>query len=138
MIRLDSLRVKLNHLETKNADNEANIILLETKDAEKNIEKIALLEEKNAAQEEEISNWRPRLMPNWNPIILIQPTIKKLVHFIENQILLAFLRQEQLDSLLDLSLIGHNLDGYYLVQNPKKMETIYCTFGTSGKFKRIA
>ena len=36
----------------------------------------------------------------------------------------------------DLSLIGHVLDGLYLVQNPdtKKIETVLCTFGTSSTF----
>jgi len=36
----------------------------------------------------------------------------------------------------DLSLIGHVLDGLYLVQIPdtKKIKTVLCTFGTSSKF----
>ncbi len=35
-------------------------------------------------------------------------------------------------SCRELSLIGHSLDGLYLVQNreTKKVETIYCNFGT--------
>ena len=35
-----------------------------------------------------------------------------------------------------LSMIGHILDGLYLVQNSdtKKVETVFCTFGTSSKF----
>ena len=35
----------------------------------------------------------------------------------------------------DLSLIGHNLNGLYLVQNPdtNKIETVYCDFETPGK-----
>jgi len=39
-------------------------------------------------------------------------------------------------SCRDLSLIGHNLDGLYLVQNidTKKVETIFCDFGTSSKW----
>ncbi len=38
-------------------------------------------------------------------------------------------------SCRDLSLIGHILDGLYLVQNldTKKVETIFCDFGTSSK-----
>lgn len=38
-------------------------------------------------------------------------------------------------SCRELSLIGHILDGLYLVQDPitKKVETVLCTFGTSGK-----
>ena len=37
-------------------------------------------------------------------------------------------------SCTDLSLIGHSLNGLYLVQNTatSKIETIYCNFGTSG------
>ena len=40
-------------------------------------------------------------------------------------------------SCRELSLIGHTLDGLYLVQNvdTKKIETVLCNFGTSGKFK---
>jgi len=35
----------------------------------------------------------------------------------------------------DLSLIGHNLNGLYLVQNSDtdKIETVYCDFETPGK-----
>ena len=39
-------------------------------------------------------------------------------------------------SCRELSMIGHILDGLYLVQNPdtKKVETVFCTFGiTSSK-----
>jgi len=38
-------------------------------------------------------------------------------------------------SCRDLSLIGHILDGLYLVQNvdTKKVETVFCDFGTSSK-----
>ena len=40
-------------------------------------------------------------------------------------------------SCRELSLIGHILDGLYLVQNPdtKQVETVFCTFGiTSSKY----
>ncbi len=38
-------------------------------------------------------------------------------------------------SCRDLSLIGHSLNGLYLVQNldTKKIETVFCNFGTSSK-----
>ena len=38
-------------------------------------------------------------------------------------------------SCRDLSLIGHILDGLYLVQNvdTKKVETVFCDFGTTSK-----
>jgi len=36
----------------------------------------------------------------------------------------------------ELSLIGHSLDGLYLVRNPdtNKIETVLCDFGTTSKF----
>ncbi len=38
-------------------------------------------------------------------------------------------------SCRDLSLVGHSLDGLYLVQNldTKKVETVLCDFGTSSR-----
>ena len=40
-------------------------------------------------------------------------------------------------SCRELSFAGHSLNGLYLVQNQdtKKIETVLCTFGTSGKLK---
>jgi len=40
-------------------------------------------------------------------------------------------------SCRDLALIGHNLDGLYLVQNvdTKRVETVYCDFGTTSKLQ---
>ena len=39
-------------------------------------------------------------------------------------------------SCRELSLIGHSLDGLYLLQNSntKKIETVFCDFGESSKF----
>jgi len=138
VIRLDSLQVKLNQLKTKNADSEAKIALLKAKDAENN-EKIAFLEAKNAEQEEEISQLKAKINADKQGPGHSHSTHNKQISSIyrkPNSSGDSSMRAAGPSSCIDLSRIGHILEGYYLVQNPdtNKIETFYCTFGTPGIF----
>lgn len=112
--------------------------------------KVDLLEEKNtkneakiAEQEEEIVKLKAKLHvePKSSPSLNEKPVRKSLI----NDNMDTFYREQNTGdsspraalptSCRDLSLIGHSLDGLYLVKNMEtnKIETVYCDFGTSGK-----
>lgn len=124
MIRLDSLQNRVDFLEVRNSKNEA---------------KIDLLEAKNAQQEEEIIKLKAKKAERLESDHLPTPfNVKRSFHSTDNR-MGSFSRSATKavgpPSCIELSVIGHSLDGLYLIQNPEtnQIQTVFCTFGTSGK-----
>lgn len=130
---LKSLRVKVDLLEIKNADNEAKIELQESK--------MGLQEAKNAEQEEEIIKLKAKIIAKIEADHLPGPfqsteNIKiASIHRKESIMDDSTTRALKPESCRDLETLGHSNDGFYLVRNPtaRKMEIIYCDFGIPGK-----
>ena len=112
--RFDNLQVKVEHLETKNAANEAKILQQE--------EEIVKLK---AKIDSKCSSDFANNSPNNNKMSLTDK--------IESLPDGSLPRDVLPSSCRDLALIGHSLNGLYLVQNlvTNKVETVYCNFKTS-------
>jgi len=129
---LKSLRVKVDLLEARNIEN---VDFLKTK-ISKQEEEIVQLKAKNDAKQEaghpsgNRFDERDLLTNNDNKM---SSTVNKKESLSGG----SSTRALAPSSCRELSNAGHSFDGLYLVQNQdtKKIETILCTFGTSGKLK---
>lgn len=130
-------------LETKNIENEAKIDRLQAKNVEN--------EAKMAKQEEEIVKLKAKIDvevvadhfydTSFDDDQLLHSSIdhNKQASFTERKESSSSARAILPSSCRDLGLIGHSLDGLYLVQNQdtKKIEAVYCDFGTSAKLNEV-
>lgn len=125
-VRLDGLQIKVDLLEAKNAENEAKIL-------QQGEEIIKLKAKTNGKQE---SQHRPPipLKDERVPRSIIYNKMCSTYSKDENTLDDSLARSATPSSCRDLSLMGHILSGLYLVQNPDtyKIETVFCSFGTSG------
>jgi len=118
-------KIRMDQLEAENAENKIRIGRLEGKvahleeNSSKKSAKMGLLEATNAEQDKEISKLKTKVV--LKPVDLISP---------------GFSKKEMPSSCSELGEMGHSLNGIYLVKNPgtKKIETVFCTFGTTRKF----
>ena len=130
--QFDSFKVQFSLLERKNAENEAKIGLLESKNAEN--------EAKIRGQAEEINQLKAKIDAKFDSDQRLPSADHnnkmKSIYREENSIGQSSTRAIAPASCRELSLIGHSLDGLYLVRNPdtNKIETVLCDFGTTSKF----
>ena len=120
---LRSLRAKVDLLETRNIENEAKIL--------KQGQEISELKAKIDTKQESAHPVRPF----HDPLQSLNDDNDIKVGSIGDSSLRALLPS----SCRDLSQFGLSFDGLYLVKNPetRKIETIFCDFGTSSKFFSI-
>lgn len=141
MAQFDSFKVKFSLLESKNAENEAKIGILESKNADN--------EAKIRSQAGEINQLKVKFgakqdfdlnsLGSYNDERNFPSDDTKNINLInikENTSGESSTRAIIPASCRELALIGHSLDGLYLVKNPdtRKIETVLCDFGTSSKF----
>ena len=157
-VELKSLRLKVDLLEARNVGNEAKIIKLEEKvDAQLQSDRLASaffsdervllstnqkdmnpmdIKEKSRLDSHENSdtslgtlNELDDLPDNYDRVHLIKGPRSSNTDYASSSRAIAP------SSCRDLSLIGHSLDGLYLIQNVEtnKIETVLCNFGTSSK-----
>ena len=138
-MELKSLRIKVDLLEARNIEN---VDLLTTK--------ILKHETKISKQEEEIAYLKAKIDANpraGHPYGHFDD--EGDLHSNDDDNMSSIIKKKEtlsgyfstralaLSSCRELSFAGHSLNGLYLVQNQdtRKIETVLCTFGTSGKLK---
>ena len=120
------MRVKLDSLEVKNVKNEEKILKQEEEIIKLKAKVDAKLDFDHQLEPFSVESNLPSTDSN-----KIIPTYKKESSSGESPSSKLVIPA----SCRELSLIGHSLDGLYLVKNinTKKIETVYCDFGDSGK-----
>lgn len=120
--QLNILRVKVDFLEVKNAKNEEKILKQEEEILKLKAKVDAKLDSDHQPGPFNVESNLPSANTNKKESSSGDSSSPKLV-------IPASCRE--------LSLIGHSLDGLYLVKNinTKKIETVYCDFGDFGKLK---
>lgn len=150
---MDSLQLKFDQLAAQNSENVAKINLLEAKNVKQEEEIIKLKTKINAKLESDMvffDNKHVLHSTEFDSEHLRGPLNEEpILNTIENKLKTNLINRKENfsgdssiiratvpSSCRELSLIGHSLDGFYLVKNvdTNKIQTVYCEFGTSGKF----
>ncbi len=134
--QFDSFKVQFSLLERKNTENEAKIADHEAKIREQ-ADEINQFKAKFDTKQDSAQNF----LGSYNDENILPSDYTKKMNSIHDEKENAFIATSSTRAIApascrELALIGHSLDGLYLVKNPdtNKIETVLCNFGTSSKY----